>query len=323
MIEISLIIPVYNVSKYILSCLDSVRDNLIDKQKIEIVIVNDGSTDNSLELITDFLEVNHLTKQHGYNIQIIDQQNQGLSVARNIGISIAKGKYLAFLDSDDIIINNSFFSDILAVINEYQPDIIQFSALRVDDAKNTSKFLKPLPYNGFYELNDEIWQYLCNQSAWFVWLRVVKISLFKEIEFPPNKKYEDALTIPYVCLKATNIYFLPKEYIGYRVNPNSITQKGGSQTIEDIGDAARKLLPYIKDKKQLNAAFASLAHIYIDLTYRTEGFTTAKSRWQRLKSEAVKYNFDKKFVQNKGNRLFIELGVYFFVLLKLRQTIKN
>ena len=323
MIEISLIIPVYNVSKYILSCLDSVRDNLIDKQKIEIVIVNDGSTDNSLELITGYLETNHFTRQHGYNIEVINQQNQGVSIARNVAISKAKGRYLAFLDSDDLFLNNHFFSDILAIINEYQPDIIQFSALRVDDAKNTSHFLKILPYNGFHQLNDEIWQYLCNQSAWFPWLRVIKSSLFNGIEFPPNKNYEDALTIPYVCLKATNIYFLPKEYIGYRVNPNSITQKGDSQTIEDIGDAARKLLPYIKDKKQLNAAFASLAHIYIDLTYRTEGFTTAKSRWQRLKSEAVKYNFDKKFVQNKGNRLFIELGVYFFVLLKLRQTIKN
>ena len=97
MVEISFIVPVYNTSEYLVQCLDSlVAQSEIDK---EIIIVNDGSTDNSLEIILDYVQ------RYEY-ISFVDQVNQGLSAARNAGIERAVGEYLWFVDSDDYLYGN-------------------------------------------------------------------------------------------------------------------------------------------------------------------------------------------------------------------------
>ena len=95
--NISFIVPVYNTSEYLVQCLDSIVAQ-IDIEK-EIIIVNDGSTDNSLEIILDYVQ------RYEY-ISLVDQVNQGLSAARNAGIERAVGEYLWFVDSDDYLYSN-------------------------------------------------------------------------------------------------------------------------------------------------------------------------------------------------------------------------
>ena len=89
MVKVSIIIPVYNAEKYLKRCLDSVLSQTL--KDIEIICVNDGSTDNSIQIL----------KEYGSKIKVINQENQGLSVARNTGLKEAKGEFVAFLDSDD------------------------------------------------------------------------------------------------------------------------------------------------------------------------------------------------------------------------------
>lgn len=91
-IKISIIIPVYNVEKYIEECLISVLNQTM--KEIEIICINDGSTDNSLKILNNY-------KNKNENIRIVNQENSGLSNARNVGLSLAKGEYIFFLDSDD------------------------------------------------------------------------------------------------------------------------------------------------------------------------------------------------------------------------------
>lgn len=93
-IKVSVIIPVYNAEKYIAQCLQSVIDQTL--QEIEIIIVNDGSIDNSLQIVKDF-------QNKDKRIKIIDQENRGAGNARNTGMSEAKGKYLSLLDVDDFL----------------------------------------------------------------------------------------------------------------------------------------------------------------------------------------------------------------------------
>ena len=98
MVKVSIIVPVYNVEKYLSTCLDSlINQTLTD---IEIICVNDGSTDSSLAILKDFANKDS-------RIKILDKQNEGVSVARNLGIEVATGQYLMFVDSDDYLIENA------------------------------------------------------------------------------------------------------------------------------------------------------------------------------------------------------------------------
>ena len=100
MTKLSIIVPVYNVEKYIRTCVESIFRQGLDESIFEVIIVNDGTKDNSMEMIADII------KTHS-NISVIEQENQGLSVARNNGIAAAKGEYIFMPDSDDLLIDNS------------------------------------------------------------------------------------------------------------------------------------------------------------------------------------------------------------------------
>ena len=97
---LSIIVPVYNVEKYIRPCMESIFRQDLDENTFEVIIVNDGTEDRSMEVIQDIIE------QHK-NITVLNQENQGLSVARNNGIAKAKGEYVLMPDSDDLLIENS------------------------------------------------------------------------------------------------------------------------------------------------------------------------------------------------------------------------
>lgn len=124
-IKVSVIIPVYNTEKYLDSCLESVENQTL--KDIEIICINDGSKDNSLEILK-----NHKSKDN--RIKIIDQENSGVSAARNAGIKKAIGEYITFVDSDDLI------SPYLCEINynnakKYDTDIIEFGDIKFKDGE--------------------------------------------------------------------------------------------------------------------------------------------------------------------------------------------
>ena len=93
MIKLSIIVPIYNVEKYIRTCIESIFNQGLSDDNFELILVNDGTPDKSMEVISDIIQ-NH------NNVQIINQPNQGPSIARNKGIQKATGKYLYFIDSD-------------------------------------------------------------------------------------------------------------------------------------------------------------------------------------------------------------------------------
>ena len=122
--KLSIIIPVYNVEKYILPCLESVFRQGLDDKCYEVIIVNDGTQDKSMEVI------NKIICSHD-NIKIINQKNQGLSVARNNGIEASTGEYLMFIDSDDLLIENSIHTLLESTLDK--PDIIVAELLKMND----------------------------------------------------------------------------------------------------------------------------------------------------------------------------------------------
>lgn len=131
--QISVIVPVYNGEKYIRECLDSIFSQTFTD--FEIIIVDDGSTDNTFDILTELsVKCN--------NLSIIRQENKGVSCARNIGIKHAKGKYLCFIDSDDYIKNN-FLEKLTEVVREENVDWVLSGNIEFDDKKVSKKLILP------------------------------------------------------------------------------------------------------------------------------------------------------------------------------------
>ena len=123
--KLTIILPVFNVEDYIRPCLESILRQGLDDDCYEIIIINDGTKDKSMEVISDIIEAHH-------NIQIVEQENQGLSVVRNNGIAMAKGEYILMPDSDDLLIDNSL-STLLEAALSTKADLVVADFINMTD----------------------------------------------------------------------------------------------------------------------------------------------------------------------------------------------
>ena len=123
--DLSIIVPIYNVEQYVRACIESIYQQGLDEDRFEVILVNDGTKDKSMEVIADIIQ------QHK-NITVINQENQGLSMARNNGMAIAKGEYLLMLDSDDLLIENSV-KPLLEKALETKADMIVADFVEMND----------------------------------------------------------------------------------------------------------------------------------------------------------------------------------------------
>jgi len=127
--KLSIIIPVYNAEKYIVRCIESVYAQGIEQSDFEVIAVNDGSKDNSLQLLQQLAE-------RKYNMTVLSQDNAGAAAARNLGMENAKGEYLMFVDSDDFLLDGKA-SNLLGICEEESLDILYYRLLIRDaDAKH-------------------------------------------------------------------------------------------------------------------------------------------------------------------------------------------
>lgn len=143
MIILSIIIPVYKVEKYIDGTLSSIYNQHTDETMFEVIVVNDGTPDNSMAIVDKF-------KHSHTNLTVISQSNQGLSVARNEGLRVAQGKYIWFVDSDDNIEDN-ILNKLLVIVKNENSDILGFGLTRINEAGSfictESPFLKKKYYS--------------------------------------------------------------------------------------------------------------------------------------------------------------------------------
>jgi len=214
---LSIIIPCFNSENFIVEALESL--SVFKEIDLEIIIINDGSTDSTLSKIETFLANNRSIK-----CKIINQENMGPSVARNKGLEIASGEYLGFLDSDDIFLDNSV-KQLLKILSSHQYDIIEFGFIRFNDASKaeTQDFVPQYNLHGEYKVEDIITEIFA-KTVWYSPIRIYRKSLWKNICFNTNLIHsEDAATVPLIFHNASSIYFINLPIYGYRINKNSIT----------------------------------------------------------------------------------------------------
>ncbi len=198
--EFSIVVPIYNVEGYLKKCLDSIlNQSFVD---YEIILVNDGSTDQSLSIIKEYMSKYP-------DIKLINQENKGLSEARNAGLKEARGNYVLFVDSDDFIDKDLLLNLNDSIINN--PDLVRFQ-LRVVSDKIIDINEEAFDSLNGHEAFKKIIKYRFVENAW-AYLYSRKYLIDNGFLFKPNMYHEDYGLIPLAIIKASIVNSI--SYIGY------------------------------------------------------------------------------------------------------------
>lgn len=218
MTKLSIIVPVYNVEEYIRPCIESIFRQGLDDSDFEVIIVNDGTEDRSMEEIADIIG-NH------DNVTVINQENQGLSAARNNGIAIAKGDYILMPDSDDMLIENSVPS-LLKMAIDTKADIVVANFLKMDNDEIANYKHHPQDNISTRELTGEqLFIEELNPRECYVWRSLFRKNFVtsNHISFYPRIKYQD---VPFT----NECYLKAKRCIRTSQLLNIYRQRTGSAT---------------------------------------------------------------------------------------------
>ncbi|WP_221388195.1 glycosyltransferase family 2 protein [Clostridium perfringens] len=215
--KVSIIIPIYNVSRYLEDCINSVINQTY--KNLEIILVNDGSSDNSLEICNNF-------KKKDSRIILINKENGGLSSARNSGIDKATGKYLYFLDGDDFLELDAI-EFVMNLIKNNNADIASFGYYyyyKDNSIRNRMEKVKN-DYELYMNSEEALIQILNRRISfsWMAWNKLYKKELFNDVRFPLGKLYEDLGTTYKLIQKSSVIVYSSVPKYNYVQNPKSIT----------------------------------------------------------------------------------------------------
>ena len=211
---LSIIVPIYNVEKYLTECLDSILDSIYED--LEIILIDDGSPDNCGTICDEYAD-------RDSRIKVIHQRNLGLSAARNTGLEVAQGEFISFVDSDDLISEDLYSENIPILLNNRNIDILEFPALALQNSGKKTLLLRKdevlLQGGKSMLLNDMEFDGKLNC---YVWFKIYKRSLFSDIKFLPGRFYEDMFIYPQLLSKINLIYVSAKGYYIYRQRSESI-----------------------------------------------------------------------------------------------------
>lgn len=225
--KVSIIVPVYNVEKYLSDCVDSILNQ--SYKNIEIILVNDGSTDNSPSICDEY-------SRKDDRVKVIHKKNEGVSVARNSGIKAASGEYIAFVDSDDLV-DKSIYTNMIETIDNKNTDLVMCSFKRIFNNGDMELSDEPLK-EGYYN-KDLIFEELIlpmvgnsfsNMSSPLImgaiWRCLYKKEIIEkyDITFPKIKIAEDMLFHLYYLAACESVYVTKEPLYYYRYNNLSATK---------------------------------------------------------------------------------------------------
>lgn len=233
LMKISVVIPVYNVEKYLRQCIDSVIAQ--SYPDIEVILINDGSTDNSMEICREY-EVKYSS------IKLINKKNGGLSDARNVGILNSTGEYILFLDSDDYWCNHNFLFDLVQyIIKHPNLDYVFFKYKYYYQKKDI--YIEPtfnLDHKEFVGKSGiQCLDYILSNMKnfqWYAWAGIVRREFIveKDLFFIKGRKYEDILWTPHIFINGEFIGFYNNTVYAYRLErEGQITGSNSYKSLED------------------------------------------------------------------------------------------
>lgn len=229
MIKISVIIPVYNEEKHLGQCLSSISNQTL--KEIEVIIVDDGSNDNSLNIAEEFQKAN------SFPTRIIRQKNTGVGAARNKGLDLAKGEFIKFVDADDFLYNDTL-EKMYNLAKKNDADIIRGNFTLISDDKvvednaNWWSFI-----NQFAIIDPKVNKDFIIIEIPGVGNKLFKKNLFDDFRFPENLKWEDLAVVPVLLAIANKVVYLNESVYNYRIDDNT--------TATDFKRSTKKILDII------------------------------------------------------------------------------
>ncbi len=223
--KISIIVPMYNVEKFLCKCLDSIVAQTY--KDLDIILIDDGSTDNSYQIAKEYAD-------NDERIRLIHQENKGLVTTRNIGISLAKGEWIGFVDSDDWIAPN-MYEELATYMEKYDCDLVSSDVIRLEDGKESQVICDNYP-QGLYKAKDieknifptMLHDYDIGEKALRCYLvsKLFRKDILEELsdEMDPRVFYgEDAMRFYRYMLKCKSVYFTRKAYYYYNFQTSSLS----------------------------------------------------------------------------------------------------
>lgn len=327
--KISVIVPIYNVEKYLKECLDSVVNQNL--KEVEIILVDDGSTDKSKEIISEY-------ESKFPNIVRIELRNKGVSVARNIGLKKATGKYVLYLDSDDFL-EEGCLNILYKTAEEEKSSIIIFGHKEIYDTGISTKVSvvsievddKKI-YRGI-EVADMVLNCKFLGTAWNkLFNREVLIK--NNFMFEPDRYVQDWYPIFVQISKEERISFINKPLYNYRIRENSITTKKTIKSIDDYSHAASQIVEYSQvnnfDLQSILIFKAITFNTIINRYYNLSEKNTNKMYSQLKENEYYQNNLSNlEVLKIKGLPLSIKLNILFWnikmygIFIKCKNIITN
>lgn len=251
--KLSIIIPVYNTEQTLGRCINSVLQSSLNN--FEIILINDGSTDNSANICESY------KNNYPQQIQVIHQKNQGLSAARNAGLDISKGQYVTFIDSDDYI-SKDLYCHLLEQLNvNHNIDLLEYSLVK--ESQNNTEILFNFK-DSIYRNHRSYWIKTHAYTHAFAWNKIYKRELFKDLRYPIGKKFEDVWLLPRIIQKCQTIATTSCGYYHYDYNPHGITATADGMALQDLLNAHLKVF----EQYQNADYYLSLLNIQIDVFNR-------------------------------------------------------
>ena len=314
---ISVIVPIYNVEKYLPECIDSIINQTY--KNIEILLINDGLTDNCDKICDEYSKKDE-------RIKVIHKENGGLSDARNCGIDIANGEYIAFVDSDDYL-SEQFIEKLYISIIENNTKLSQCNFVKVT---NNYVEIEKRGYNekiktkSGYEMIKDL--YTNHWENIVAWNKLYAKELFNDLRYPYGKIHEDEFITYQVLYKLDNVAIVEEYLYKYRQNENSITGEKFKLQRLDVLKALEERIKFFEQKNEkqlyemsLIAYLWKLKECYV----KTRKYINDSKDIQKETIEKYKAN-SKKVLKLKAMGKLIKIKILiFYVFYPIYYKIKK
>ncbi|WP_288222083.1 glycosyltransferase family 2 protein [uncultured Clostridium sp.] len=261
---ISVVIPIYNVEKYLCKCIDSVINQTY--KNIEVVLVNDGSPDNCFNICEEYRKLDK-------RIKVIHKENSGLSDARNKGLENTTGDYIIFLDSDDYWSDNNALRELVNQINEVQADLIIFGYRKYYEdinkfGKECFKCDRSTLLNSKNQLN-YLMKHRCYESS--SWNKVIRreILIDNNILFRKGVLCEDIEWSAKLAMNIKKYDYYQNNFLVYVQRKNSITKSKVLDIINDLFNNIKICVEIIENQKNIEFDIKKEINNYIAFQYST------------------------------------------------------
>ena len=286
--KVSIIVPFYNVERYIEKCLETLVNQTLED--IEIILVNDGSKDKSIEIVNKFLE------KYPEKLVYFEKENGGLSDARNYAIPYAKGEYIAFLDSDDYV-EKDMYEKMYQLANEENSDMVECDFYWEYPEK--TKIDTGAIYNGKKEMLEKV--------RVVAWNKLIKREILEKakIEFPKGYRYEDVEFTYKLIPFLEKVSFLKKPCIHYIQRENSISNSQNERT-KEIFDVLDHVISYYKEKGIYDEYKDQIEYVYARYLLCSSLLRMVKIEDKKIREELLNktwINLNEKFPNWKKNKI--------------------